>query len=69
MIIDEIEIELQMCDKYINIAEQKNDMKALRQLLTTKRELERQRQRIKYKMKVNFGQKYYDANSNGIVDK
>lgn len=69
MIIDEIEIELQMCDKYINIAEQKNDMKALRQLLTTKRELERQRQRIKYKMKVNFGQKYYDADSNGIVDK
>ena len=61
MIIDELEIELEICEKYINIAEQKNDMKALRQLLTTKRELERQRQRIKYKMKVDFGQKYYDA--------
>ena len=65
MIVDEIEIELQICEKYISIAEQKNDMKALKQLLTMKRELERQRQRIKYKMKVDFGQKYYDASSNG----
>lgn len=69
MIIDEIEIELQICEKYISIAEQKNDMKALKQLLTTKRELERQRQRIKYKMKVDFGQKYYDASSNGQDNK
>lgn len=61
MIIDEIEIELEMCERYINIAESKNDMKALKQLLTTKKELERQRQRIKYKMKVDFGQKYYDS--------
>lgn len=63
MVIDEIEIELKICDKYIEIAEQKNDMKALKQLLTTKRELERQLQRIKYKMQVKFGQKYYDANT------
>lgn len=61
MVIDEIEIELEMCEKYIDIAERKNDMKALRQLLTTKKELERQRQRIKYKMRVDFGQKYYDS--------
>ena len=64
MVVDEIEIELKICDKYIEIAEQKNDMKALKQLLTTKRELERQLQRIKYKMQVKFGQKYYDANTN-----
>lgn len=61
MVLDEIEIELKICQKYIDIAEQKNDMKALKQLLTTQRELERQRQRIKYKMQVKFGQKYYDA--------
>lgn len=61
MVIDEIEIELDMCERYIQIAEQKNDMQALRQLLTTKKELERQRQRIKYKMRVEFGQKYYDS--------
>ena len=61
MVIDEIEIEMKMCEKYIQIAEQKNDMKALKQLLMTKRNLERQLQRIKYKMKVDLGQKYYDA--------
>ena len=60
MLIDEIEIELKMCDKYIDIAEQKNDMKALKQLLMTKRDLERQLQRIKYKMRVDLGKKYYD---------
>lgn len=61
MVIDEIEIELKICQKYIDIAEQKNDMKALRELLSIQRNLERQHQRIKYKMKVDFGQKYYDA--------
>ena len=61
MIIDELEIELKMCKKYIDIAESKNDMKALKQLMTQQRELERQLQRIKYKMKVNFGQKYFDT--------
>lgn len=60
MLIDEIEIELKMCQKYIDIAEQKNDMKALKQLLMIQRDLQRQQQRIKYKMKVEFGQKYYD---------
>ena len=61
MLIDEIEIELKMCQKYIDIAESKNDMKALKQLLMTQRDLERQHQRIKYKMKAELGQKYYDA--------
>ena len=59
--MEQIEIELEMCEKYIQIAENKNDMKALRQLLTTKKELQRQLQRIKYKMQVDFGQKYYSA--------
>lgn len=61
MLVDEIEIELKMCQKYIDIAEQKNDMKALKQLLMIQRDLERQHQRIKYKMKAELGQKYYDA--------
>lgn len=61
MIVDEIEIELKMCQKYIDIAEQKNDMKALKQLLMIQRDLERQHQRIKYKMKVDLGQKYFDT--------
>lgn len=61
MIIDEIEIELKLCKKYIDIAESKNDMKALKELLTIQRNLERQLQRVKYKMKVKYGQKYYDT--------
>lgn len=65
MLTDEIEIELKMCEKYIDIAEQKNDMKALKQLLMIQRDLQRQHQRIKYKMKMQMGQKYYDAKSVG----
>ena len=63
MIIDEIEIEMKMCEKYIELAESKNDMVALKKLLTIQRELERQRQRIKYNMKIKFGQKYFDSNN------
>lgn len=65
MVVDEIDIELKMCERYINIAEQKNDMKAYKQLLTTQKELERQKQRIKYKMDVDFNQKYTDSTSVG----
>ena len=54
MVLDEIEIELKMVNKYIDIAESKNDMKALKELLTIQRNLERQRQRIKYKMAVKL---------------
>ena len=69
LVIDEIEIELKMCKKYIEIAESKNDLKALKQLLTIQRDLERQYQRIKYKMKLDLKQKVYDTRSaDGIVD-
>lgn len=57
LILDDIEIELNMCDRYLKIAEDNNDMKAQKQLLITKRSLERQRQRIKYKMTVYANQK------------
>lgn len=66
-VIDEIEIELKMCQKYIEIAESKNDMKALKQLLSMQRDLERQLQRVKYKMKLDLGKKYFDT-SNVKVD-
>lgn len=56
LILDDIEIELNMCERYLKIAEDNNDMKAQRNLLTTKRSLERQRQRIKYKMTVYHNQ-------------
>ena len=52
-----------MCQKYIDLAESKNDMKALKQLMMIQRDLERQRQRIKYNMKIQLGQKVYDVKS------
>lgn len=55
LIVDEIEIELKMVQKYLDIAESKNDLKATKQLLEIQRKLERQRQRIKYKIAVKDG--------------
>lgn len=52
LVLDEIDIELKMTERYLKVAEEKNDLKATKQLLTTQRSLERQRQRIKYNMKV-----------------
>lgn len=54
LILDDIDIELEMCEKYLKIAEEKDDMKATRNLLQTKRALQRQQQRLKYSMSVNF---------------
>lgn len=58
LILDDIETELVMVNKYIKIAEDKNDMKSLRQLLQTQKALERQKSRIKYKMKVVYNDKH-----------
>ena len=56
LILDELDVELKMCEKYIDIAESKNDMKSLKQLLTIQKNLKRQEQRLRYKMKVDFNQ-------------
>lgn len=56
LILDDIEIELKMCEKYIRAAEDNNDMQALKQLYTIQKNLERQKQRIKYNMRVKFDQ-------------
>lgn len=58
-ILDEIEIELKMCNKYIDLAESKNDLKALKKLYTIQRNLERQRAKIKFNLQVK-GEKYHD---------
>lgn len=58
-ILDEIEIELKMCQKYIDLAESKNDLKALKKLYTIQRNLERQRAKIKYNLQIK-GEKYHD---------
>ena len=54
LVLDDIEIELKMTERYIRQAEDKNDMKALRQLEIIQRNLQRQQQRIKLKQRVYF---------------
>jgi hypothetical protein len=57
LILDDIDVELNMCERYIKLAEDKNDMKAIRNLMQTKRALQRQQQRLKYNMTVNWNEK------------
>ena len=57
LILDDIEVELEFCDKQLRLAEERNDMKALRQIMQIKRNLQRQQQRIKYNMAVKFNEK------------
>lgn len=67
-VIDELEIELKMCQKYIDLAESNGDMKALKQCLTIQRSLQRQLQKVKYKMKVDLSRKGVDYSYLDNVD-
>ena len=61
LILDDIDIEIKMCDKYMKIAEDKDDLVAVREIMKTKRDLERQRSRILYNKNYIFkGKKQYD---------
>lgn len=61
LILDDIDVEIKMCDKYLKIAEDKEDLTAVREIMKTKRDLERQRSRILYNKKyVIQGKKQYD---------
>ena len=61
LILDDIDIEIEMCDKYMKIAEDKEDLTAVREIMKTKRDLERQRSRILYNKNYVFkGKKNYD---------
>lgn len=56
LVLDDIEIELKMCERYIRQAEEEGDLKKVRQLEIIQRNLLRQQQRIKYKMHVMYKQ-------------
>ena len=61
LILDDIDIEIKMCDKYLKIAEDKDDLTAVREIMKTKRDLERQRARILYNKNYVFrNKKQYD---------
>lgn len=49
-ILDDIDIELKMCKRHMRNAEEKNDMKKIRQIEVLQRNLLRQKQRIENKM-------------------
>lgn len=51
MILDEIDIELKLTEKKIQLAESNGDMKALEQLLKIEKKLKREKQRIMYTIK------------------
>ena len=55
LILDDIEVELKMCERYINKYEGENDLKKVREVEKIKRNLERQKQRVKYKMSFEYG--------------
>lgn len=56
LVLDDIDIELKMCERYIKQAEDDNDLKKVRDLEIIQRNLQRQQQRIKYKMHVVYNQ-------------
>lgn len=64
LILDDIEIELKMVDRYIKQAEDENDLKKVRELEIIQRNLQRQQQRIKYKMHVVYNQKVPNVANN-----
>ena len=59
-----------MCDKYMKIAEDKEDLTAVREIMKTKRDLERQRSRILYNKNYVFkGKKNYDMKPKSMSKK
>ena len=50
LILDELDTEIEMVDKYLDEADRKGDLKATKNLLTTKKKLQREKSRIKYKL-------------------
>ena len=57
LVLDDIDIELRMCERYMRLAEEKNDMKKIREIEKIQRNLIRQKQRIQYKMVTVYHQK------------
>lgn len=54
LILDDIDIELKMCERYLQQAENEGDLKKVRQIEVMQRNLERQKQRIKHRMSMQL---------------
>ena len=64
LVLDDIEIELKMCERYLRQAEDEGDLKKVRQIEMIQRNLQRQQQRIKYRMHVVYKQDVPNVNPN-----
>lgn len=63
LILDDIELELKMVERYIKQAEDKEDLKKVREYEKMQRNLIRQQQRIKYNMSVEHNQPIHHADN------
>lgn len=54
LVLNELDVELQMADKYIQEAEEKKDMKKLRERLLLKKKLQSQYARLRYNIKIEW---------------
>ena len=57
LVLNELDVELQMVDKYIQQAEEKRDMKKLREYLLLKKKLQSQYARLRYNIKIEWQDK------------
>ena len=57
IVLDEIDTELKVAAQYVEEAKNKKDMKAYRECLMIEKKLLRQRDRLKYKMNVEYNEK------------
>ena len=57
LVLDDIDLELKMCERYIRAAEDKGDLKKVREYEKLQRTLIRQKQRLQYRMLTIYNQK------------
>ena len=52
LMLDDLEVEIDVIDKEISLAESRNQLKKMRALMKTKKNMQRQYQRIKYNIRI-----------------
>ena len=57
LVLNELDVELNMVDRYIRQAEEKNDLKKVRELLLIKKKLQSQYARLRYNLKIEWNDK------------
>lgn len=68
LVLDELDVELKMIDKYIADADEKKDYKKEKELLLIKKKLEAQHSRLKYKCKFEWAEDNVKTDDNKKED-